>query len=124
MTALPHHGDERHRLAITVPLDFSVESAETDQGIVVRVRGEIDCHTAPVLYERLREHAEAGETRSVVVDLATTTFIDSRGLTALVTAHKLLDDRGGTLVLSGPSEPTLKLLEITGVDKVLTVVPG
>lgn len=92
--------------------------------MAVAVHGELDAYTAPTLGERLSDLIECQGNMSVVVDLRSTTFIDSSGLSALVAAHKWLRERGGELRLSGPGRSTVRLLEITGLDRILTVDPA
>lgn len=106
------------------PLDFSLEFSRHDRHVAVVVHGELDASTAPTLRERLSDLIECQGNLSVVVDLAATTFIDSTGLSVLVTAHKWLRARGGELRLAGPRRSTAKVLEITGLSRILTVVPS
>jgi anti-sigma B factor antagonist len=79
------------------------------------VRGELDVSTAPDLADLCRSvHAQG--TRDVVIDLTDTSFLDSSGLRALVGAHLLFNDVGGHLRLSHPSEPVMRLFDITGLS--------
>lgn len=84
----------------------------------VSVKGEVDVATAPQLWEAIEG---LHDTRQLVVDLAELTFMDSTGLRVLVRAHELMTGRGGDLVVRSPDAATRKLLEITSVDKVITV---
>ncbi|MEA3075230.1 MAG: anti-sigma factor antagonist [Actinomycetota bacterium] len=87
---------------------------------LVQVAGEIDASTAPTLGEAL-EAAIDQDMRTVVVDAAGITFIDSSGLSVLVAAHKRLKAGGGELVVASASAPVRRLLGISGLDRVLTV---
>lgn len=89
--------------------------------MVVAVGGEIDCFTGPVLEQRLADLIEAQGNLSVVLDLRDVAFIDSSGLSALVTAHRSLQSRGGQLKVAGATERTRKVLELTGLHRVLTL---
>lgn len=51
-------------------------------------------------------------------------FIDSSGLGVLVQAKKQLDEVGGEIALVAHDGPTLKVLAITGLDKVFHVYPS
>jgi anti-sigma B factor antagonist len=88
----------------------------------VTVRGEIDLHSAPDLRETLARAVE-GHPELVMVHLDEVSFLDSTGLGILVGAWKAqrAADRELELVCSRP-EP-LKLLRLTGLDRVLTVHP-
>ena len=89
--------------------------------MVVSIQGELDALTGPVLQARLEEALDLRGASSVVMDLEALTFIDSSGLTALVVAHRWLESKQGTLRLARATAQTRKILEITGLDRVLTV---
>jgi anti-anti-sigma factor len=90
------------------PLELTVE--RHDGVTVLRASGEIDMATAPELGARMSELN--GE---VVVDLEGVTFLDSRGIAALVVAHGQLTDAGGSLTLRRPNEVLRRTLEIVGL---------
>ena len=102
------------------PAGFSWATAVIDEGLLVRVGGEIDMADAPRLAETLASCA--GD--SVIVDLSGVTFLGSAGLNALVAAHKYVDHRGGRLVIRGSSPMIVRLMEITGLDQYLHLEPA
>lgn len=98
---------------------FSAEVTKGDGEVVVAVRGEIDLVTAPTLWETIAEVIP--DTKRLVVDLRATEFIDSTGLGVLVRALKRLRHRGGDLVLRSPRPNARKVLNITCLDRVMTI---
>lgn len=101
--------------------DFDV-SADVSEGVAtVSVRGEVDVYTAPQLRERLYGVVGDGATR-VVLDLSAMTFIDSTGLGVVVGALKRLRESGGDLLLRSPSRSTRKVLEITGLTRIVEIL--
>jgi anti-sigma B factor antagonist len=60
----------------------------------------------------------------VIVDLTCCSFLDSRGLTALLATSKRLahSDRSLGLVLSNPN--VLRIFEITGFDQIFEIYPS
>jgi anti-anti-sigma factor len=58
----------------------------------------------------------------IVVDLAGVNFIDSTAMGTLVTGLKLARAAGGELVLKDPQSQVLRVLKLTGLDAVFTVV--
>jgi anti-sigma B factor antagonist len=62
-------------------------------------------------------------TKSFVVDLNHVKYVDSSGLSAILIANRLCNDQEGTLVLTGVTEHVLKLIKISQLDKVLSIVP-
>jgi anti-sigma B factor antagonist len=94
----------------------------TDHGglTVVSVTGEVDLYSAPGLKERVADLVSSGRTR-IAVDLAGVEFMDSTGLGVLIGGLKRCKEAGGSLALVGPREPVLKVLAITGLDKVFAI---
>ena len=78
----------------------------------LKVSGVIDAHTAEALETALTRQGTDGD---VTLDLRSIDFIDSSGLRVIVTFHQRLGDAGNRLVLGGPSESVMRLLEITGL---------
>jgi anti-anti-sigma factor len=100
---------------------FAVVSAPDSPECVVKAVGEIDLATAPQLRDVLTaELAAAPET--LVVDMAEVTFIDSTGLSAVIAAFKQGQAGSIPVVLRAPSRRVRMVLEVSGLDKVLTVV--
>jgi anti-anti-sigma factor len=105
-------------------LDARIDSARIGRGVqVVALGGEIDLHTAPRLDEALFGAIDDGAQR-VLVDFAGTTFVDSTVLGVLLRAHRRLDGTGGRLVLVSNDPRILRTLELTGLDRTLTVEPS
>jgi anti-anti-sigma factor len=90
---------------------------------VVSVSGEVDLATAPALERTLRGAAE-DQRGEVIVDLTCCSFLDSRGLTALLATRERLgnSDRSLGIVLSNPN--VLKIFQITGFDQIFEIYPS
>jgi anti-anti-sigma factor len=89
-----------------------IEAHGRDEARVV-VDGELDLATAPALRSSLVEHLDAGMTR-ITIDLSGCEFMDSTGLSLLVTTHHRLREAGGGLRLEGISKPVRAVLEMAG----------
>jgi len=59
--------------------------------------------------------------RNIVLDLGTTRFIDSSGLSSILVANRLCNNVDGSLVLCGLTDYVKKMFEISHLDKVLTI---
>ena len=79
----------------------------------LRLDGELDLATAPLLKEAL---VDLGSERDVHLDLALLTFLDSAGMHAIVALARSLDGNR-SVVLVNPSTAVRRCLEITGIDK-------
>jgi anti-sigma B factor antagonist len=83
---------------------------------VLRVTGEIDGHSAPVLRERMRELAASGAVH-LIADLGQVDFLDSTGLGVLVGGLRRLREDGGSLALVITTPPIQRIFQITGLTK-------
>jgi anti-sigma B factor antagonist len=99
---------------------FQVGTWVEESKAIVFVWGEVDCATAPRLAATLADMTEQGRL-NLVVDLSGVYFMDSTGLAVLAVAHKRLQHAGGGLVLAGPTPVVRRSLEITGLDKMMSV---
>jgi anti-sigma B factor antagonist len=104
--------------------ELRIESVRDERHAVVRVIGELDAATSPRLRDELSDLIAAGIDR-VVLDLRALAFVDSFGLGVIVSAKKRLSQVGNSLCLvAEPGQTTVRrLLEITGLDRVLPVHP-
>jgi anti-anti-sigma factor len=99
---------------------FDVEVREERAQVLVRVVGELDLVTAPVL-DRHLAGAASRERPRVVVDLSGVTFLDVRGINSLVTAEAAARTAGSALVLRGADEQVHRLLEVCGLQDHFTL---
>jgi anti-sigma B factor antagonist len=85
---------------------------------VVAAPAEIDITNAAGLRAALAQAAGNGP-GTLVVDLTRTQFCDSAGMHALVDAHKRARAGGGQVLLAVSGAAVPRILEITGIDRVL-----
>lgn len=121
---IPHTGvvSELSRTLTGMPLSPQLRVALRDQGgcPVLALVGVIDIATAPILRDRLLELYEQGE-REVVLELGGVSFIDSSGLGVLVAGLKRFGEAGGELRLRSPTHQLGKMLDMTGLSKVVVI---
>lgn len=87
----------------------------------LRLRGEIDIVTVPVLDESLSALVDGAGTSDVVVDLANVDFMGVAGLEALCNQARRMNQRGQRLVVSSPSTLTRRVIDILGVGDLLSL---
>jgi anti-sigma B factor antagonist len=104
-------------------MDLVLEDTTSGAWTVVRVSGELDLHTSP----QLRDHvfARIGEPPvRIALDLSAVEFMDSSSLGMLVTCLKRVRERDGRFVLVGVAGPPMKVLALTGLDRVFDLAPS
>ena len=89
-----------------------------DGHVVLHVSGEIDMSAKGLFLERLADVIEASD-GDVVVDLADVSFIDSTGLAVLMQAREQLETAGHKLMITRPSRPVTRVLQVAGLDALL-----
>ena len=101
-------------------MSLHLQSQLTPPRGVVRVSGEVEISNADtVKAEVLR--VSTGGCPEVTIDLSNVSFIDSFALGMLSECHRTVEDLGGSLRIV--TSPTVqRMLEITGLDRVLTIV--
>jgi len=84
--------------------------------------GEIDLYTAPRLHGELVSVLSGETPVQVVVDMSGVEFCDSTGMNVLLAAHRRSREQGGDLALAAPRPAVRKILHVTGLETVFTVL--
>jgi len=91
------------------------EPVVVDAAVLVRLEGELDLASSWQLRRRLLA-AVSPRVRTVDLDLADVTFIDSSGLGTLVGLAEELRGRSVSVVVRNPSAATQRLLRLAALD--------
>ena len=105
------------------PVDIEIEHRTEGTWEVLDVAGEVDLSTAPALRSRIDAVVEEGG-RRLVVDLSDVSFMDSSGLSVLVTGFKGMREAGGDMTVVCPNAAIAKVFSITGLDRVFPIHPS
>lgn len=103
---------------LTVTVDSGPGSGRS--GPVIRVSGEVDIQTSPILDDHLQRVLAEGHD-SLVIDLSEVTFLDSTGLSVLINALKRCQGAGGRMRLESPRPHVRRVFEVTGLSDVFDV---
>jgi anti-anti-sigma factor len=105
------------------PFTLTDEGVDHAGVIVVSVTGDLDLWNAPALEQRLGRWLESGRTW-LVVDLSQASFLDSSGLGALTASMRRVERKGGRLIVVNTRRQMQRVFELTGLVRVLNVVPS
>ena len=103
-------------------MELNVSSRSQGDHTIVIVAGEIDLYTAPRLHRELVDVLADDRPARVIVDMSGVVFCDSTGMNVLLAAQRLAREHGGNIELSGPRPAVRKILQVTGLESVFTVV--
>lgn len=100
---------------------FSVDKQEK-YTVLTLAEEKLDSTIAPLLKtEFLTLNAEG--VKNIILNLTDVKYADSSGLSAILTANRLCKQVGGNLVLCGIGSHVMKLIQISQLDKVFTLLP-
>jgi anti-sigma B factor antagonist len=102
-------------------VQFEVESKDSYTEVTGTRR--LNMVSAPRLREVIAETIAAGNNR-IVINLDGTEFMDSSGLGALIGCLKMARQAGGDLRIAAVQRQVKMVLELTGMDRVLTAYPS
>ena len=111
----PRHGKVRL-------VELNVSSRFHDDHTIVTICGEIDLYTAPRLHSELAGLLAEGMPARVVIDMSGVEFCDSTGMNVLLSCLRRARERGGELEIAAPKPAVRKILQVTGLDSVFTLV--
>lgn len=98
-----------------------MQLAFEEKGDVTVVRVQEAKLTYPVLssfFSAVRQRVDSG-TRNVLLDLGSVSYLDSASIGCLMDIHRLLQEKGGALRLSGLQPRVETMISMTGVHKIV-----
>ena len=109
------------RLVEDMPGRLKIRVRRDGQRWVAELSGELDFGTSERLRAELLDLIDDGA-RTLVIDMSDLAVIDSTGLGVLVGVLKRVLQHGGKLSLRAPRPAARKVFDITGLDRVFTIV--
>jgi anti-sigma B factor antagonist len=103
-------------------VELKVSSRFHDDHTIVTICGEIDLYTAPRLHSELARLLAEGLPARIVIDMSGVEFCDSTGMNVLLSCLRRARERGGDLEIAAPKPAVRKILQVTGLDSVFTLV--
>lgn len=105
------------------PPNMKYEIDKQDKFAIMKLGEEnLNSLVAPILKSELVILSNEG-IRNLILDLAEVKFVDSSGLSAILTGNRLWSD-GKSFIITGVNHPSVKkLLEISRLDSILTLIP-
>lgn len=96
----------------------SVDVREENSTPVIRLSGELDMTCVEQIRPAIQA-ALASETERVIFDVTSLTFIDSSGITLLVTATRHVSN----VEIRNPRSSVRRIIELTGLHRIMQVTP-
>ncbi|MEO9483839.1 MAG: STAS domain-containing protein [Ekhidna sp.] len=102
-------------------MEFTVDKYE-NYSIAKLNQEKVDSTVSPELKSEFMNLAQDG-VKSLIVDMANVKYVDSSGLSALLVGNRSFGETG-VFVLYNVTDHVMKLISISQLDKVMTIVAG
>lgn len=102
-------------------MSLQMELEHGRKALIVRLKGELDHHTADVVKSRMEDAIVSGDVRNVVLSLRDLSFMDSSGLGVILGRYKQITAKGGKMVVCDVSPAVYRLFELSGLFKIVSV---
>jgi len=100
---------------------LQIESIDENGRFRIVATGEVDLYTSPLLREAILKTAPK-DAQAVIVDLSAVEYMDSSGVATLIEGYKNSLQQKTQFILEAPSPSVLKVLQLSRLDTVFTVV--
>jgi len=102
-------------------VSLQIEFEQGRRALIVRLKGELDHHTADVVKARMEEAIAKEDTRHVILSLRGLSFMDSSGLGVILGRYKQITGKGGKMVVCDVTQPVYRLFELSGLFKIVSI---
>lgn len=89
--------------------------------LIVRLSGELDHHTADLVRMQMDEAIQRRQCEHLILSLKDLQFMDSSGLGVILGRYKLIKNKGGKMVVCDVNPPVYRLLEMSGLFKIMPI---
>ena len=98
-----------------------VRIISTQQRVTAFLEGEIDHHTAAALRMEIDDAVQRNKPKTLKLDFADVTFMDSSGIGLVMGRFRTVQPLGGKLVVSNLSPQVYKIMQLAGLEKIVTL---
>ena len=89
--------------------------------LAIRVRGEIDHHTAASIRQGIDGMLFEKRPRKLLLDLSAVSFMDSSGLGLIMGRYSVMKELEGEMVVWNPSPETRAILTLAGMERMVRI---
>ncbi|MEI7024624.1 anti-sigma F factor antagonist [Paenibacillus sp. y28] len=100
-------------------MSLQIEMEHHRKTLIVRLKGELDHHTADTVKAQLEREILKGNVTHIVLSMKELTFMDSSGIGVVLGRYKQITSRGGKMVVCDVSPAVYRLFEMSGLFKIL-----
>lgn len=90
--------------------------------ISISIVGQFEYEVSEQFLEIVKNRIVIANTKAVVIDLSRVNYINSIGIGTIVTAFKLLKEKGKDMSLSNPQDNVMKVIKLTKINEIIPVL--
>jgi len=98
---------------------MQVQLIRRKKQLIVRLKGELDHHTAQLLRDSVEKELEKENVQDLILNMENLTFMDSSGIGVILGRYKQVKAKGGKTVICGAGLHIQKILQMGGVLKII-----
>jgi stage II sporulation protein AA (anti-sigma F factor antagonist) len=102
-------------------MSLGIELEHHRKALIVRLRGELDHHTAEMVKIKMEDAILRGNSDHVILSLKDLVFMDSSGLGVILGRYKLITGKGGKMAVCNVNPSVYRLFEMSGLFKILSI---
>ena len=101
---------------------MTIEVQKADEDAVIKLWGRLDVNTAPDLREIALRLYNKNECKTITIDLANVSYLDTSGLATLLEIQVAAKENCVQLILSGLNEKVQYLIDVNGLTGFFRIV--
>ena len=100
---------------------MNINYIDEDKELHIEITEEIDHHVAEKIRRKVDNEITRYMPRKTIFDFNRVTFMDSAGIGMIIGRYKMMKLIGGSLEIENVNESTKKILEMSGILKIIPV---
>jgi stage II sporulation protein AA (anti-sigma F factor antagonist) len=102
-------------------MSLQIDLEHNRKTLIVRLKGELDHHTAEAVKQRMEAAIEQGQLKHIILSLKDLNFMDSSGLGVILGRYKQITAKGGKMVVCDINPAIYRLFEMSGLFKIVSI---
>ena len=97
------------------------DSEFTGTVLKIKLRGEIDHHSAVALRSAIDDMIRSKRPCELVIDMSAVDFMDSSGLGLIMGRYNTMRELGGGVTVADPNPATEKIMNLAGLERIIKI---
>lgn len=93
---------------------------DTEEGMVIKISGELDHHGAKKVLKEIADATEELVPTICTLDMSGVTFMDSSGIAVVLGLYRKMSEVGGKVVVMDAPPNAMKVFNAAGLDRIVT----